>query len=303
MSSIYIIALATPDGALQYEDLYTQVVSLRSHCVYQSLIINMKAVRFVYADALLALTSVVRLWYQWSGRKVFFRDLDYKVHRYLERMDFFEKCADWLEQHRVLESNKRLDRKEYSERLLEVTPIPSDEEKNAVIVPISVDRIRKILNSTANRHTTNINELCTMLAEITHNVIHSSDQGFAVVQRYRTSGIIQSYRVMIGVVDLGIGIEDSLQRSEVSLLKPGDQNRLILGSDYIMKALDFGVSSRNSGGGLGLWQVRRIVENWRGTLTIRSQKSRVHITANTVMCVDNLAEIPGTQVTISVQGS
>lgn len=113
---------------------------------------------------------------------------------------------------------------------------------------------------------------------------------------------MQSYRVMICVVDLGIGIESSLRRSRDSqLLNSGAS--LISGSDYIIKALDLGVTSRNSAGGIGLYQVRNLVHDWRGTLAIRSQRSRVQISTDQITRTDDLAEIPGTQVTIEVQGS
>lgn len=303
MTSIYIEAAADPNNTLKCEDLYAKIVSLRPGCANQSLIINMRAVHFVYVDALLALTSVVRLWWQWSGCKVLLKDIPFAVHRYLERIDFFEKCSEWLEQDYILDPSERFERKPHSERLLEVTPIPSDEVNNAVVVREAVDRIRLILDNATNRDADTVGGLCTILSEITQNVVHSLDRGFAVVQRYRTSGLVPGYRVMIGVVDLGIGIETSLRRGGGAQLMNDHGTPLASGSDYILKALDLGVSSRASAGGIGLNKVRRLVEKWQGALTIRSQRSSVHITSSSVTRVDDLVEIPGTHVTILVQGS
>lgn len=305
MTSIRISATAATDGSLQYEDLYAQVASLRLTHRTQPLLVDMSAVSFVSVDGLLAFTCIARLWYRWSGCIVKLQQLQPKVHRYLERMDIFTHCSDWLEQDRILDEDERFERKPNSERLLEITPIPSDELLNAVMVQEAVHRIRMILDTSTTRDAQTVGRLCTMLSEIAQNVVHSLDQGFAIVQRYRASGgsgFMQSYRVMICVVDLGIGIESSLRRSRDSqLLNSGAS--LISGSDYIIKALDLGVTSRNSAGGIGLYQVRNLVHDWRGTLTIRSQRSRVQISTDRITRTDDLAEIPGTQVTIEVQGS
>jgi hypothetical protein len=299
VTGIHITATVAADGSLQYEDLYTQFVSLQATRASEPIIVDMQAVQFAYVDSLLALTCIARLWHRWSGHTILLQGLHPKVHRYLERMDLFSQCSRWLKQERLLDESERFERKPHSERLLEITPIPSDELQNASVVREAVQRIRAILDTATNRDAQTVGQLCTMLSEITQNVVHSLDEGFAIVQRYRTSGnssLIQNYRVMISVVDLGIGIENSLRRSQT-------QQLLDSGSDYIIKALELGVTSRASAGGIGLYQVRRLVQEWQGTMTIRSQRSRVQIQANGIICTDDLPEIPGTHVTIEVQGT
>lgn len=305
MSSIRIIAPVTSDNCLQYEDLYSQVASLCSTNRMQLLQIDMSAVSFVSVDGLLALVCIARLWHRCSGDIVVLQHVDPKVHRYLERMDLFTHCNAWLEQDRILTDHERFDRKPNSERLLEITPIPSDESLNATAVQAALQRIRTILDSSTSRDANAVRQLYTMLSEVAQNVVHSLDQGFAIVQRYRQplgSSLVQNYRVMISVADLGIGIEESLRRNPRSL-KQDPKTPLLSGSDYIIKALDVGVTSRNSSGGIGLYQVRKLVQEWQGILTIRSQRSRVQITGDRITRTDGLAEIPGTQVTIEVLGA
>lgn len=302
MTDIPVLGPVANDGRLQYEALYEMVTSLQDPSRGQSLVVNMSKVSFVYVDGLLALMCIARLWQRWTGGRIRLQHLDPKVHRYLERMDLFSQCYDCLEQDCFLDEGDRFDRKPYSERLMEVTPIPSDEQLNEEAVQEALRRMRTILDSSTSRDSNAIVRLCTMLSEITQNVVHSLDQGFAIVQRYRTSGsaLLQNYRVMISVVDLGVGIEGSLRRSAVPLLLDSGAP-LVSGSDYILKALEIGVTSRASGGGLGLHQVRSLVQEWHGTLTIRSGRSRVQFISGRLTRADDLAEIPGTQVTIEVQ--
>jgi hypothetical protein len=292
------------DFSLQYEALYTMVASLRDSHEAQPLVLDLSRVSFVYVDGLLALTCIARLWHRWTGCLVRLQHLDPKVHRYLERMDLFSQCRDWLEQDHPLDEGDRFNRKPYSERLMEVTPIPSDELLNAEAVQEALRRMRTILDNSTNRDPNAVIRLCTMLSEITQNVVHSEDHGFAIVQRYRSSGqsLLQSYRVMISVVDAGIGIEGSLRRSAVPL-RLDNGAPLVSGSDYILKALEVGVTSRVTGGGLGLHQVRGLVQEWLGTLVIRSGRSRVHFNGDMLTRTDDLAEFPGTQVTIEVRGA
>lgn len=304
MNNNPVLAPATHDGHLQYEDLYTLIVSLRNGRRTQPLAVDMSRVFFVYVDELLALLCIARLWHRWTGSPIRLQQLEPKVHRYLERMDLFSHCSDWLEQDRLLLHDDRFSRKPYSERLMEITPIPSDEQLNEGAVQEALQRMRTILDNSTSRDPNSIIRLCTMLSEITQNVVHSLDQGFAIVQRYRTNGsaLVQNYRVVISVVDLGIGIEGSLRHSATPLLLHSE-TPLVSGSDYILKALEVGVTSRASGGGLGLHYVRSLVQEWRGALTIRSGRARVQIRGDKITRADDLTQMPGTQVTIEVQGT
>jgi hypothetical protein len=219
-------------------------------------------------------------------------------------MDLFMRCSAWLDQDQEPNELERFERKPDSERLLELTPIASDEEQNAADVRAAVDRIHHILVNLVYRDRRPVGQLCTMLSEIAQNVVHSLDLGFAIVQRYREnpSAVFSlGYRVIISVADLGIGIERSLASND-SCLTRAVRAELTSGSDYILKALELGVTSRRTAGGMGLHQVRSIVNDWEGTLSIRSSHSFVQIAGDTISRRDDLVEVPGTQVTIAVRG-
>jgi hypothetical protein len=287
-----------------YEDLYVQITTLRKQILDAPLVVDLSSASFIPVEGLVALACAARLWYRWTGQKLMLQRIPTKVHRYFERMDLFARCDTWIDQDHPLDELELFDRKPDSERLLELTPIASDEEQNARDVQTAVDRIHHILTHLVHPDARSVGQLCTMLSEIAQNVVHSSDLGFAIVQRYRENPSAvanMGYRVIISVTDLGIGIEGSLGSSQ-SHLTYAARARLLSGSDYILKALELGVTSRKTAGGMGLHQVRSIVNEWNGTLSIRSRRSFVQIAGDTVTRQDDLVEVPGTQVTISVRG-
>lgn len=298
---ILLTKLNHPDD---YEDLYAQATGLRSQIPSGPLALDLSLASFVPVEGLVALACCARLWHQWTGQKIMLQRIQPKVHRYFERMDIFTRCNAWIDQDRLLDELDRFDRKPDSERLLELTPIASDEDQNAEDVQTAVHRIRHILTNLVQRDMHSVGQLCTMLSEIGQNVVHSSDLGLAIVQRYRENANAvagMGYRVIISVTDLGIGIEGSLGSSQ-SQLTDRIRAQLTSGSDYILKALELGVTSRRSAGGMGLHQVQKIVHEWDGTLTIRSRRSSVQIAGDAITRRDDLVEVPGTQVTISVRG-
>jgi hypothetical protein len=286
------------------EDLYGRISALRWHITNQPLVVDLGSVPFVPVDGLVALACSARLWHRWTEQKLVLRHIQPQVHRYFERMNLFSQCGTWIHQDRQLDELELFERKPDSERLLELTPIACDEEQNADDVQMAVDRIHRILTNLVYRDALSVGQLCTMLSEIAQNVVHSLDLGFAIVQRYRENAspsASMGHRVIINVADLGVGIEGSLGGSQ-SGLTAAVRAQLTSGSDYILKALELGITSRRTAGGMGLHQVRSIVNDWEGTLVIRSRCSLVQIARDTITCRDNLVEVPGTQVTISVRG-
>jgi hypothetical protein len=287
-----------------YEDLYAQITAMRRRSTDKPLVVDLTPIQFVPVDGLVALACSARLWHRWTGEKLVLRQIQPQVHRYLERMDLFSRCGAWIDQDNQLHNLELFERKPDSERLLELTRIVSDEEQNANDVRAAVERIRHILTNLVLRDALSVGQLCTMFSEIAQNVVHSLDLGFAIVQRYRGNtnpSFGLGYRVIINVSDLGIGIEGSLGGSDSCLMR-AVRSQLTSGSDYILKALELGVTSRRTAGGMGLHQVHNIVNEWEGTLSIRSSRSLVQIAQNTISCRDDLVEVPGTQVTISVRG-
>lgn len=298
------IEIARFGSSDDYEDLYTRIATMGQQTNPQPLVVDLGSVSFVPVDGLVVLACTARLWHRWTGQKLILHKIDPKVHRYFERMDLFARCQEWLEQEDQLSVLELFDRKPHSERLLELTPIASDENQNAADVTTAVDRVSHILSNLVYQNTRSVGQLCTMLSEIAQNVVHSRDTGYAIVQRYQTNtstGFGNAHRVVITVADLGLGIEGALKGSK-AFQAQAVRDQLMCGSDFILKALELGVTSRQTPGGMGLHQVRTIVNEWEGTLSIRSSRSLITITGASITRRDDLVNIPGTHVTISVRG-
>ncbi len=283
------------------EQFYRQAEAVLSTCrPREPLVLDLSWVGFVPPEGIIALVTAARLWHQATGERARLCNLRPEVHRYCERMDVLRQCGTWLEEERTLAEEERFDRAPASSNLLEMHPISSDEDRNSRDVAAAVARAARIIRAWFDADAAAVGRLLTMLSEITSNVVHSRDQGFALMQRYRGDMQHLSSRVTMAVGDLGIGVEASL-RAKARAHPNGV--RLESGSGYILHALQLGVTSRDTAGGMGLYQVRSLVEEWRGSLVIRSGRSMVRVSAEEIETWDELADIPGTQVTITVQGS
>jgi hypothetical protein len=293
----------TPTGLVgqRIEQFYSQVAnSLAEARTSDDLSLDMSSVGFIVPEGIIALVSAGRLWHRVTGKSVRLCGLTPPVHGYLDRMDVFATCGIWLKEESPLPAHQRFDRSGASENLLEVIPIAGTEDRNSLDVHAAVARAYAIVGAWFDADVDAINRLLTMLSEVTSNITHSLDRGFATIQHYRGGGG-RGGRVSMAVGDLGIGIEASL-RSKSSSHRAPPGLRLKTGSDYILHALKLGVTSRNTVAGTGLYRVRGLVEEWHGRLVIRSRRSVVQIQADSVSVADDLAEMPGTQVTITVRG-
>lgn len=266
----------------------------------EPLVLDLSWVGFLPPEGIIALVTAARLWHGATGAPVRLSNLRSDVHRYCDRMDVFRQCGTWIEEERPLAEEERFDRAPASSNLLEVHPIASDEDRNSQDVAVALARAARIVDAWFDADAAAVGRLLTMLSEIASNVVHSRDQGFAAMQRYRDDTRQFGSRVTMAVGDSGIGIEASLRAKARTGSRP---TRLTSGSDYILHALELGVTSRDSTGGVGLYRVKGLVEEWRGSLIIRSGRSMARVSAEGIETWDDLANIPGTQVTITVQGS
>ena len=292
------------NGVRTIERFFQDVAEALATCSpLQPLILDLAFVTFIPPEGIIALTTVARLWHSTTGRRVRLVNLRTEVHGYLERMDVFERCAEWLEEEHELADEERYDRSRASVNLLELLPIAGDDQQNAQDVTAAVERAGRIVTTWFDADSAAVGRLLTMLSEIASNVVHSHDRGFAVIQRYRSREVSHvGSRVVIAVGDLGIGIRASLRtRSGIPLLPDGVS--LSTGSDFILHALNLGVTRRETPAGLGLYLVRSLVEEWQGSLVIRSHDSMIRMSADGFERADGLADITGTQVTITVRGS
>lgn len=278
----------------EIEWLYKKLKGLRSSASVP-LMLDVSKITFVMPEAMLALINVARLWHRWTEEVVTFENLHPDVYSYLERMDVFDVCADFLNPGTCSGNPKLYYRSSASNTLLEVMKISSEEDQNSEDVNDAMRRAQHILTTWFDE--SRAGPICTILAEIASNIIHSKDCGFATIQRYQEPGFDDASRVHVAITDLGIGIQESLCTKHVEL-----KDKWAVGSEYILHAFKAGVTSRLTAGGNGLLLVKKIVQDGQGTLVVRSRCSLVRFNDTRVAHLDDLIEIPGVQVWISIKG-
>lgn len=129
-----------------------------------------------------------------------------------------------------------------------------------------------------------------VVSELCYNVVdHSQAEGLVVAQIGQDR---QGRRyVSLAVADAGVGIRASLASR---YLEAADWRH----SDAIQRALG-GLSSRASGGGVGLRSIYAVVRRYSGRLAIRSGDARLHVSAEHQPRTLDGSWFPGTQVGIS----
>ncbi|MFZ2360386.1 MAG: ATP-binding protein [Anaerolineae bacterium] len=129
-----------------------------------------------------------------------------------------------------------------------------------------------------------------VVSELCYNVVdHSQVDGLVVAQLGQDR---QGRRyVALAVADAGVGIRASLANRypEAAHWRHGDAIQQALG----------GLSSRASGGGVGLRSIYAVVRRYGGRLTIRSGDQRLHVSAEHPPRSLDGAWFPGAQVGIS----
>ncbi len=292
-----LLVLAQFDRRQHWEMAYEAVLDKIRAGESGSLVIDLGSVTFIPAEGVLALVNIARLWHRHSKEATVLKWVQRQVLLYLERMDAFVHDTAYLMAADTLPTHECWERSAASTNLLELQPIASAEADNARDVSRAVTRAQSILATWLDGDTLRVGRLCTMLSELASNIVHSDDQGFAIIQRYTgTASPFSGSTISIAIADLGIGIEASLRHRGTA----GRTKVLGTGSDYILHALQLGVSSREMIAGTGLYQIKQQIQEASGTLVIRSQRSEVALDGSTHRVRDDLACVPGTQVSLTI---
>ena len=209
---------------------------------------------------------------------------DGRLRSYLQRMQFTEAIDDST----ALEAGHSYGE---SDTLLEITKVEQRGDVDRLLERINV-RVEQILTMELRYTVREITQFKSVISELCHNILdHSVNWGYACAQRYMDRKRGKKFAT-IGVVDLGIGIRASLSaRFDTSKWTHG---RAILNA--VKKDV-----SREPERGLGLYVVRRICEDYDGSLQIRSGDTRVTFRGKRVMEYRS-AFFPGTQVGIVLYG-
>src|SRR5262245_51400491 len=87
--------------------------------------LDMSFISFLRPDGILAIVTAARLWHRWTQGHFILTNLQSEVHKYLERIDLFTICGEWLITSQVLQEADRFARSSSSRTLLEIMPITS----------------------------------------------------------------------------------------------------------------------------------------------------------------------------------
>ena len=211
---------------------------------------------------------------------------DPDVESYLTRMKVFESLRSYV----TLEREPKTGRAPVvNESLIEVCEISGRTDVDAALVLIEA-RVGSILEDELNYSIREITGFKNVVAELCHNILdHSGDRGYLVAQRYTNRKSDRKF-AMIAVCDLGIGFKESLSsRYNVSAWSHADA---ILNA--IRKAF-----SRDPTRGLGLYIVRKICQEYDGSLHIRSGDARVYWRGSRTRAYEG-GLFPGSQIGITL---
>lgn len=281
---LHIFEIDEANGFADIEQFYCDFNRFLGDARFQTAVFDMQKIEFLPSEALLSLICASRTWRKTKGTPVEWRT-HIRVAQYLERADIIHVLADDIRLSQL--PDKRWDRGS-SLSLMEIHELACSPEQNSYDVASVWSATSKLLLGRVS--TKQLGSTSTLMSEIAQNVTHSTSTGYALIQSYQ---IGKKHRVHIGVVDTGIGIRASLSFKYPDLPHP---------SDYIRLSFKSGVTSRSDGGGLGLCQVENIVSKDRGALTIRSGTAMVQLYKGKMYQWDELENIPGTQVYITMWG-
>jgi len=273
-------------GFYDLERLYSEFVTVLSDQRIKAIELDLSLVTFLTPEAVLALLCIGRLWFNSRGSAVSLTSIDSQAHQYLDRVNLFKRCGTYFEtKQEIVEPWGRSN----SANLLEITSVSSEPEANSqAVYGVYRKASSLLLGRVENRR---MQAACDLLNVVSENITHSQDSGYVLMQSYSTGN---GYRIHIGIADLGLGIPTTLRARYPNLGK---------GSAYLLKSLEMGVTSRDGLGGLGLYNVNRIVRGQQGSLTIRAGDSMLQIYGNKVYLYDHLTYIPGTPVYMTIWGN
>ena len=280
-------------GSLDHQtvdDLLDAVVSTRE----QRALFDARHVRWVDPNGMVALLAAGAVVGERQGtlpRLELPESVD--VLGYLSRMGFFREALG------IFEFEDRAPRRPSgsSDVLLEITPIEGNSDVHEV-----VDRVQSgagaVLASKLGYPTTAIVQFSVILSEVCQNIVeHAEASGWVAAQAYNWTRRLGRYVVVISVMDLGRGFRGSLTNEHSA--RYGDR----WGDTTALEAAFLHGLTRfpDSGRGQGIQQIRRQVQRWNGTITIRSGTARIgQVPAwdDSLPLVDTLQPFPGAQISI-----
>jgi anti-anti-sigma regulatory factor/anti-sigma regulatory factor (Ser/Thr protein kinase) len=220
------------------------------------------------------------------------------VPKYLERMDFFRfRPRLFVLDPPFLDLTAKYHRSIASDVLLEITPIEKSDDIHFIVDRVR-DRAGSILEAHLHYDERAIHHFIVALSEVCQNILeHSQNVGYVGIQKYFYAKSLAKNVVKIAVMDLGIGIKNSLTPRFSSVY--GEKWSDLLA---IERALLHGASRyEDVGRGHGLTAVRKFVRKWNGKISIRSGTAKLSLLPSWEKGSRRLSGIPffpGTQISL-----
>ncbi|UCD71572.1 MAG: sensor histidine kinase [Syntrophobacterales bacterium] len=221
-----------------------------------------------------------------------------EVSKYLERMDFFRfRSGLFVMDPPHLDLTEKYHRSIASDVLLEITRIEKSDDIHFIVDRVR-DRAGSILETHLHYDERAIHHFIVALSEVCQNILeHSQNIGYVGIQKYFYAKSLAKNVVKIAVMDLGIGIKNSL--SPRFSLVCGERWSDLLA---IEKALLHGASRyEDIGRGHGLTEVRKFVQKWNGKISIRSGTAKFSVLPSWESGLERRSGVtffPGTQISL-----
>lgn len=212
---------------------------------------------------------------------------------YLSRMGFFQEAQG------ILEFDDKAPRRGSgpSDVLLEITPIRANADVHAVVDRVQ-GRAGVLLDAKLGYPQTAVVPFSVILSEVCQNVIeHADGPGWVAAQAYNWARRLGRWVVVISVMDLGRGFRGSLTDEHAARYGDRWSDSTALEAAFLHGLTRF----PDSGRGQGIQQIRRQVQRWNGSITIRSGSARIGQYPewdDAPPMVDGLAPFPGAQIGI-----
>jgi hypothetical protein len=221
-----------------------------------------------------------------------------EVLKYLERMDFFRfQSGLFVLDPPYLDFTEKYHRSIASDVLLEITRIEKSDDIHFIVNRVR-DRAGSILEAHLHYDERAIHHFIVALSEVCQNILeHSQNIGYVGIQKYYYAKSLAKNVVKIAVMDLGIGIKNSLS-PRFSSVYGGRWSDLLA----IERALLHGASRyEDIGRGHGLTAVRKFVQKWDGKISIRSGTAKFSLLPSWEKGLgrrSGVAFFPGTQISL-----
>ena len=216
------------------------------------------------------------------------------VMGYLGRMGFFEQAREVFE---MGEAPTRRSGPGASDVLLEITRIAANADVHTV-----VDKVQRgageILSSRLGYPASAVVQFSVILSEVCQNILeHSESEGWVAAQAYNWAKRLGRYVVVISVMDVGRGFRGSLGGQHSARYGDRWSDATALEAAFLHGLTRF----PDSGRGQGIQQMRRQVQRWNGSITVRSGTARISQVPpwdDAPPMVDHLQPFPGAQIGI-----